>query len=233
MPGKKGRHAAGAPVGLLDFERRQWCLGHARIAGVDEAGRGPLAGPVVAAAVVIDRSFAESELDRVLDGVNDSKTLSSSRREHFCEVLFRSEFVQIGVGLVDSDDIDRINILKATHLAMFRAINDLPSLPDFVLVDGRPVDGLPCPVEAIVGGDSRSLSIAAASIVAKVVRDDHMRELDRVHPLYGFAAHKGYGTSLHIQTLFEFGPCSEHRRSFRPVREALEIRRRTGVEDGA
>jgi ribonuclease HII len=217
------------PTRLLDFERKYWTLGYSRIAGVDEAGRGPLAGPVVAAAVVIDRAFAESELHRQLSGVNDSKLLTRARREHFCELLFRSESVQIGIGLVDSSGIDRLNILNATHLAMSRAVNDLPALPDFVLVDGRPVEGLPGPFDAIVRGDSRSLSIAAASIVAKVVRDDHMRELDRLYPLYKFAVHKGYGTSLHIQTLFEFGPCVEHRRSFRPVREAVEIRRRTGI----
>lgn len=218
------------PHDLLQFEKEHWKQGYSRIAGVDEAGRGPLAGPVVAAAVVFARGFAEGEMAGALRGITDSKKLAASRRERFHELLLRSEYVEIGIGIVGSRDIDRLNILHATHLAMRHAVGDLPDVPEFVLVDGRPVGGLPCPARAIVGGDARSLSVAAASIVAKVVRDDHMRELDVSHPGYGFAAHKGYGTSRHVQALFEHGPCEEHRRSFRPVREALEIRRR--AKDG-
>lgn len=203
------------------------------MAGVDEAGRGPLAGPVVAAAVILDREFAEREEHGLLDGLTDSKKLSEKRRESFYRILRESPGVEIGVGSAGVAEIDSLNILNATHLAMARAVGDLSSLPDHVLVDGRPVDGMPCACTPLVGGDGRSLSIAAASVAAKVVRDALMRELDAVYPEYGFARHKGYGSQVHIQALFEHGPTPVHRYSFRPVREADQIRRRIAADSAS
>jgi ribonuclease HII len=138
--------------------------------------------------------------------------------------------VDIGLGVADVEEIDRINILQATHAAMARAVAGLTAPPDFILVDGLPVGGLPCRSAALVGGDALSLSIAAASVVAKVVRDAQMRRLDEEYPVYGFARHKGYGSQAHIQALYEHGPCPLHRRSFRPVREAEELHRRLKEE---
>ncbi len=187
------------------------------MAGVDEAGRGPLAGPVVAACVVLPlRGGAPAELD----GLTDSKQLTAARREHFFGILRRMPGVAIGVGRASVSEIDRLNILRATHLAMALAANSLRPAADFLLVDGLPVPGLPCPSRSIVRGDALSLSIAAASVVAKVTRDRLMRALDRRHPGYGFARHKGYGTAAHLLVLRRLGPCPAHRRSFRPVADA-------------
>jgi len=209
---------------LLQFERQAWEQGVVRLAGVDEAGRGPLAGPVVAAAVVFERAFLEAEQHGLLRDVDDSKTLSESQRDALYALLTERCPLVMGVGLADVAEIDSLNILRATHLAMARALNALPALPERALVDGLPVSGLPCPSQAIVDGDARSLIIAAASIIAKVTRDRLMRELDRQYPVYGFAQHKGYGTRAHMQALLQHGPCLAHRRSFRPVRDALGIR---------
>jgi ribonuclease HII len=211
---------------LLRFERQCWSDGCRRLAGLDEAGRGPLAGPVVAAAVMIQRSALEAEEHGLWDGLTDSKMLSAARREHYFRLLEESDGVDIGVGVADHIEIDAINILRATHAAMARAVLNLPSLPDHVLVDGLAVKGLPCSSTAIVRGDARSLLIAAASVVAKVVRDRCMRQFDRLYPQFGFAGHKGYGSRAHMQALLEHGPCPIHRQTFRPVREAAEIRRR-------
>jgi ribonuclease HII len=208
---------------LLDLEQSYWQRGYVRVAGVDEAGRGPLAGPVAAAAVVLDPDFAATELRGALCGLTDSKQLTERRRDTFYHVLMASEFVDVGVAFVEAAEIDRLNIRNATHLAMARALEHLSPLPDVALIDGLPVSGLPCASEAVVRGDSSSLSIAAASIVAKVTRDARMRELDAIYPQYGFARHKGYGTPEHVQALLEFGPCCEHRLSFRPVRETSGI----------
>lgn len=211
---------------LLEYERRLWSGGLIRVAGIDEAGRGPLAGPVVAAAVVFRREFAESEAAGLLNGLTDSKKLTEARREHFFDVLSNSADVESSVGLSSPDEIDEINILQATYRAMARAANGLDTLPDHILVDGLPVKGLPCESTAIVKGDSLSLSIAAASIIAKVTRDAMMRDLHVQYPAYGFDRHKGYGSRRHIQTLLEYGPSPVHRRSFRPVREAADIHHR-------
>ena len=210
-------------VSLLVHERVCWARGLGRVAGLDEAGRGPLAGPVVAGAVVIGQAFLEAEEHGVLLGLTDSKKLTPKRRDSFFEMLTACPEVSIGVGAADVADIDRINILQATHLAMARALAALPVPPEHALVDGLPVPGLPCASTAIVKGDSASLSIAAASIIAKVTRDRQMVELDAQYPAYGFARHKGYGTSAHTQALLEHGPCPLHRRSFRPVRETAAI----------
>ncbi|MFH0954192.1 MAG: ribonuclease HII [Verrucomicrobiota bacterium] len=202
---------------LLRFERQAWTKGHRRVAGVDEAGRGPLAGPVVAAAVVFDPDFIEHHASRLFDGLTDSKRLSESRRDFFFGLLLECAQAGIGVGQADVNEIDARNILRATHLAMARALAQLDPAPDHALVDGRPVPDLPCSSTAIVGGDGRSLSIAAASVVAKVTRDRIMVELDRQYPNYGFARHKGYGTPEHLRALRKYGPTPVHRRSFEPV----------------
>lgn len=209
---------------MLQFERQAWENGAVRLAGVDEAGRGPLAGPVVAAALVFDRAFLEAEQYGVLQAINDSKRLTESQRDDGYALLTRSCPCLVGVGIADVAEIDNLNILRATHLAMARALGALTPIPDFALVDGLPVPGLPCPSRAIVGGDGRSLSIAAASIIAKVTRDRMMGELDSLYPGYGFARHKGYGTRAHMEALLHLGPSPAHRRSFRPVQEALRLR---------
>ncbi len=202
---------------MLRFEREAWAGPRVRVAGVDEAGRGPLAGPVVAAAVVFDPVFLEAEATRSLAGINDSKKLSASRREFFHALLSACPQARIGIGRASVEEIDTLNILRATHLAMARAIEALEPLPELALVDGLPVQGLPVPHRAIVGGDARSLSIAAASIVAKVTRDRLMVDLSAVYPAYGFERHKGYGTKAHLNALHRHGPCPAHRRSFAPV----------------
>jgi ribonuclease HII len=199
-----------------DHERAAWKAGHAVIAGVDESGRGPLAGPVVAAAVVLPRGLAAGKL-------TDSKRLSPEEREQqFAIVMERA--VAVAVAIVPAVRIDEINILRATHEAMAQALDGLPSLPDLALVDGLPVRGLPCPHTAIVKGDLCSVSIAAASIVAKVARDRLMVTLDAEHPGYGFAQHKGYPTPAHHEALERLGPCPIHRRSFRPCRSTEGVK---------
>lgn len=211
---------------LLEFERQLWAKGLKRVAGVDEAGRGPLAGPVVAAAVVFDQDFIEREKDGQFAALTDSKQLTEKQREEFFSILTQAPAVEIGVGFGAVAEIDKINILAATHLTMRRALNALCSLPDHAIIDGLPVKDLPCPATAVIRGDARSLSVAAASVIAKVVRDQLMAELDRWQPEYGFRRHKGYGTPTHIQALLKYGPMDQHRRSFRPVREIEAIRRR-------
>lgn len=215
---------------MLQFERQSWGLCFQRVAGVDEAGRGPLAGPVVAAAVIMRRSFAESEETRILRGLTDSKQLTEKARDFFYDILTGCEHVDFGLGVADVEEIDRLNILQATHLAMRRAVAALREAPDHILVDGLPVPGFNCQSTSIIHGDARSLSIAAASVIAKVTRDRQMRALDREYPLYGFAQHKGYGTSAHMQALLEFGLCPAHRRSFRPVKDALELHHRARTQ---
>jgi ribonuclease HII len=185
----------------------------ARLAGVDEAGRGPLAGPLVVAAVILDPL-------RPIAGIGDSKALCESRREAlFPEILARA--LAHCIVVVDVGEIDRLNILQATMQGMRRALQGLALRPDLALVDGNrlPPD-LPCAARTIVGGDASELAIGAASILAKVTRDRRMCELDALHPDYGFARHKGYPTPEHLAALQRHGPCAEHRRSFAPVRAA-------------
>lgn len=211
---------------MLRYEQECWARGLSRIAGVDEAGRGPLAGPVVAAAFVFSRIAAEAAYGGVMARLNDSKQLTEAQRESYFKLLTAAAGVDFGIGIGSVEEIDRLNILRATHLAMRRAVEALPAAPDAILVDGRPVPGFPVISTAIVKGDSLSFSIAAASVIAKVTRDRIMAELDVRYPEYGFSRHKGYGTALHMQALLEFGPSPVHRQSFRPVREAAAIRRR-------
>ncbi len=180
------------------------------VCGLDEVGRGPLAGPVFACALILDRRA-------IPPGIDDSKRLSRARREALLPALLSAAWV--GVGRVEAVEIDRLNILQATHLAMARAVTALPRRPAHALVDGNRVPPLPCPATAIVGGDRRSLSIAAASIVAKVLRDRVMVELARRFPGYGWERNAGYGTAEHLAALARLGPTTQHRRSFAPVAE--------------
>jgi len=186
------------------------------VAGIDEAGRGPWAGPVVAAAVVLDAGRLP---DRLRDGLDDSKKLRPARREELFEAL--SGCARIGVGIAETDEIDAINILAATLEAMARAVEDLGFVPDHALVDGNSTPSLPCPTTCVVRGDGRSLSIAAASVVAKVTRDRLMGDLARIHPGYGWERNAGYGTAEHRAALERFGVSPQHRRSFAPVLNIL------------
>ncbi len=190
----------------LQYERRLWSEGVRFVAGVDEAGRGPLAGPVVAAAVVF---FTGDHIA----GIRDSKKLTAKQRESFFPVILRRAAAS-AVGTVSEKEIDRIDILQATYEAMRQALSGLGIEPAHVLVDGYPIPGLAIPQTALIGGDDLSMSIAAASIVAKVTRDRMMVEFDRLFPQYGFAKHKGYGTRDHALALRRFGPCPIHRKSF-------------------
>jgi len=187
------------------------------VAGVDEAGRGPLAGPVVAAAVVLSASYP-------IDGLADSKTLSALRREALA-VQIRAHATAWALGMASVEEIDRLNILQATLLAMQRAVQGLAMTPDLVLVDGNRAPRLSCPVRTVVRGDALIKSISAASILAKVARDAILQDLDGEYPGYGFAVHKGYPTAAHQRALETLGPSPVHRRSFGPVRRLLENRK--------
>lgn len=189
---------------MLEFDRSRLASG--MIAGVDEAGRGPLAGPVTAAAVVLPE-------DAVIDGLNDSKKLSEKRREELFDVI-RDKALAYAVYSVDEKRIDEINILQATFEAMRGAVGALDVIPDLVLVDGNRSPGLELPCETVVKGDSKSMSIAAASILAKVTRDRYMRRMAEIYPGYGFEKHKGYGTKAHYEAIERLGICDIHRRTF-------------------
>lgn len=208
---------------MLEFERSFWTGSpSALLAGVDEAGRGPLAGPVFASAVMIPREEIGRLAEGPLAGLTDSKKLSPGRRERFLAVLTSSPCVRVGVGVASVGEIDRLDVLRATHLAMRRSLLALGSPPPgHVLVDGLPVEGLPAPSTAIVGGDAKSLLVAAASVVAKVERDRLMVALDALYPGYGFARHKGYGTKAHLEALRRLGPSPAHRKTFAPVAALL------------
>jgi ribonuclease HII len=195
-------------------ERRLRALGVSTIAGVDEAGRGALAGPVVAAAVILPEEFRHRRL-------NDSKQLVPERREEIYQELIGNKAILWAVGIVDSIEIDTINILRASHKAMRAAIGALSLQPDHVLIDGLPVFPFPLPQTAIIDGDCYSLTIAAASVIAKVTRDTIMRDFCARFPEYCFSQHKGYGTELHLIKLHEHGPCPIHRRSFEPVAQPV------------
>jgi ribonuclease HII len=198
----KGRHS------LIEIETRLWNKGYQFVCGMDEVGRGPLAGPVVAAAVILP-------VGEIIEGVNDSKILTASKRKRLNDIIWEKA-VAVGLGAASPNAIDRIGILPATHLAFHRAIQHLAVTPEHLLVDGYPI-----PYEgeqtALIKGDRRSQTIAAASIVAKVFRDRLMVALDLRYPIYGFARHKGYGTARHLEALRQYGPCSIHRHSFRGV----------------
>lgn len=208
---------------MLSFERDAEAQGFAWIAGVDEAGRGPLAGPIVAAAV---------RLAAPVEGLNDSKQLTAEQRESLFEILRAGEH-DIGVAAVEAAEIDRIGIQPANYRVMALAVKGMQRTPDHLLVDGFRLPGVSQPQQRIVKGDSRSLSIAAASIVAKVTRDRIMERLDREYPVYGFGKHKGYATPEHLAAIAGYGPCPEHRRSFAPIAQTVETGLLFEKADGA
>jgi len=210
----------------LAYERELWGKGLARVAGVDEAGCGPLAGPVVAAAVVLPCAWLRSGLCGQLRGLNDSKQLTEAQRDQYFTIIRSHPEIHYAVAEVGIELIDRINIRQAAWRAMNLALDQLEPRPEHVLVDGLRIKWLPYEQTALAQGDAKSYSIAAASVLAKVTRDAMMRQFDQLYPGYGFAEHKGYGTPRHLAAIRERGPCPIHRRSFapfRPVETTLDL----------
>lgn len=200
---------------MFSYERQVWAMGYRQVAGLDEVGRGPLAGPVVAAAVILPGEVA-------IPGLDDCKRLSGKRRQEVYE-LIRESAVAIGVGMVHPEGIDEANVMMATYKAMVKAVADLPIAPDYLLIDALHLPNVSQPQAPIVGGDGQSCSIAAASVVAKVTRDEYMIEMDKLYPQYGFANHKGYGTLEHREALERYGPCPIHRKSYGAVRDIISL----------
>lgn len=198
---------------MREYEEELNSKGINLIAGVDEVGRGPLIGSVVAAAVILPSGFYMSE-------INDSKKLSEKKREELYPIIMEKA-VSVGIGVVDSETIDRVNILNATKMAMKKAINNLSVKPEHVLIDAVKLD-IDIPYTAIIKGDAKSESIAAASIVAKVYRDNMMKELDKEYPMYDFKSNKGYGTKKHIEAIKKYGVLKEHRKTFKPVSDYVK-----------
>ncbi|MEW6609951.1 MAG: ribonuclease HII [bacterium] len=195
---------------LCLYEEEASSLGYELIGGIDEVGRGPLAGPVVAAVAILPKEIK-------IPGINDSKKLSPKQRERLFKTI-SDVVIDWGIGIVNEEIIDEINILRATHLAMKKAIDSLKSKPHFLLVDGLKIPSIDIPQKPIIRGDQLSISIQSASILAKVIRDRMMIEYDKEFPQYGFAKHKGYGTSLHIESIKKYGICPIHRKSFEPIK---------------
>ena len=198
---------------LYDYEKKLISDGIKLIAGVDEVGRGPLIGPVVTAAVILPVNYK-------LDGLNDSKKLSEKKRDYFYDIIMR-DAISIGIGIKNEKIIDKVNIYEATKLAMYEAINNLNVKPEHVLIDAMPLE-LDIPNTSIIKGDAKSLSIAAASVIAKVTRDRMMYELDKKYPMYGFGKHKGYPTKAHIEALNKYGIIDGYRKTYGPVKDYLE-----------
>lgn len=194
---------------MLEYEKNYWDMGKKLVGGIDEAGRGPLAGPVYAACVVFEPGV-------IIDGINDSKKLTEKKREQLFDIIIEKA-LYYSIVSVDEKEIDKINILEATFKAFRESINSLPKMPDVVLIDGNRAKDIPTEYETIVKGDGKSQSIAAASILAKVSRDRYVVELDKKYPEYGFAKHKGYPTKDHYQALEKFGPSPVHRLTFKGV----------------
>ena len=192
---------------LKEYENQLRSKGFEFICGIDEAGRGPLAGPVVVASVIMPA-------DSIIEGVNDSKKVSEKKREKLYDLILE-EAISYGVGIIGQDEIDDINILNATKKGLTMSLKELDKKPDLIIVDALThIDTLGIPYESIIKGDAKCYSISAASIIAKVTRDRIMREWDKVYPQYGFATHKGYGTAAHIKAIKEYGPCILHRKTF-------------------
>lgn len=205
-------------VNRFAHERELWSGGTQLVAGVDEAGCGPLAGPVVAATVMFPAAWCEAGLHPGLRGLNDSKQLTEEQREKYFDVLMAHPEIQRAIAIVDVDMIDRINIRQAAWRGMNQALDQLAPRPQHVLVDGLKIKWLPYPQTALAQGDAKSYSIAAASVLAKVTRDRLMKDYDTQFPGYGFATHKGYGTPQHYEAIKRLGPCPIHRRTFAPFR---------------
>lgn len=199
---------------LLQFERELYEQGYELICGTDEAGRGPLVGPVVAGAVILPKNYE-------LEGLTDSKKLSEKKREYFFQIIKR-DAIAFGIGIVDAKTIDEINIYEASRLAMKKAIESMKVKPDYVITDAMPIKDLSVPVMPIIKGDAKSITIAAASVLAKVTRDHILYELDKKYPQYEFKSHKGYPTKRHLELLRLYGPISDYRFTYRPVRDLIE-----------
>ena len=202
-------------VDLYSNEKRLWNLGYENIAGCDEAGRGPLFGPVVAASVILPHDF-------VLEGLNDSKKLSEKKRDYYYPIIMEKALA-VSVSIVEADEIDKINIYEASRQGMLRATNSLKVKPDYIITDAMPLDGFTSvPHEAIIKGDAKSITIAAASVIAKVTRDRIMYEIDKVHPEYEFKKHKGYPTKKHLELIEKYGIIDGYRRTYGPVKKYIE-----------
>lgn len=202
-------------VDLYSNEKRLWNLGYANIAGCDEAGRGPLFGPVVAASVILPHDF-------VLEGLNDSKKLSEKKRDYYYPIIMEKALA-VSVSVVEADEIDKINIYEASRQGMLRATNSLKVKSDYIITDAMPLDGFTSvPHEAIIKGDAKSITIAAASVIAKVTRDRIMYEIDKVHPEYEFKKHKGYPTKKHLELIEKYGIIDGYRRTYGPVKKYIE-----------
>lgn len=200
-------------IDLLKYEKELYKEGITLIAGTDEAGRGPLVGPVVAAAVILPKNYS-------LEGLNDSKQLSEKKREKFYDIIYK-DAISVGVGVVDAKTIDEINILEASRLAMKKAIQKLSVKPEYVLSDAMKLEGINIPYKDIIHGDALSLSIAAASVIAKVTRDRMMVELDKKYPEYGFKKHKGYPTKEHLENVKKYGVLENYRFTYKPIRDLI------------
>ncbi len=202
-------------VDLYSNEKRLWNLGYENIAGCDEAGRGPLFGPVVTASVILPHGF-------ILEGLNDSKKLSEKKREKYYPIIMEKALA-VSVSIVEADEIDKINIYEASRQGMLRATNSLKVKPDYIITDAMPLDGFTSvPHEAIIKGDAKSITIAAASVIAKVTRDRIMYEIDKVHPEYEFKKHKGYPTKKHLELIEKYGIIDGYRRTYGPVKKYIE-----------
>lgn len=202
---------------MLSYEQELYKKGIKLIAGTDEVGRGPLVGPVVAAAVILPENY-------FLEGIDDSKKLTEKKREKYFDII-NKDAIAVGIGIVDAKTIDEINILEASRLAMKKAIESLKIKPEHILSDAMKLDNQDIPYTDIIHGDALSESIAAASIIAKVTRDRMMYDLDKEHPEYGFAKHKGYPTKLHLENLEKYGVLDNYRFSYKPVKKILDNER--------
>ncbi len=202
-------------VDLYRYEKELWNNGYENVAGTDEAGRGPLFGPVVAASVILPHDFA-------LEGLNDSKKLTEKKREEYYPIIMENALA-VGVSIVSAKEIDEINIYEASRQGMLRAIDSMKIKPDYIITDAMPLDGFTdIPHEAIIKGDAKSITIAAASVIAKVTRDRLMYEIDKKHPEYEFAKHKGYPTKKHIELLNKYGIIDGYRHTYGPVKKYIE-----------
>ncbi len=202
-------------INLYENEKRLWDNGYENVVGTDEAGRGPLFGPVVAASVILPRDF-------VLEGLNDSKKLTEKKREEYYPIIMEKALV-VGISIVSAEEIDEINIYEASRQGMLRAIESMKIKPDYIITDAMPLDGFTdVPHEAIIKGDAKSITIAAASVIAKVTRDRLMYEEDKKHPEYEFAKHKGYPTKKHIELLNKYGIIDGYRHTYGPVKKYIE-----------
>ncbi len=201
-------------VDLYQYEKELWKNGINLIAGMDEVGRGPLIGPVVTACVILPKDF-------VLEGLTDSKKLSEKKREEFYDYIMEHA-ISVGIGMMDEKVIDEVNIYEATKLAMYQAVEKSKVKPEHVLIDAMKLDKLEMPSTSIIKGDAKSISIAAASVVAKVTRDRMMIELDKKYPMYGFKSHKGYPTKKHIEAIKEYGLINGYRKTFKPISEMVK-----------